>query len=128
MNVYAPNKDDPALIKTIFNFMLQRSSGILLLRGDFNCVMSQTLDRQPSPVAPLSRMSMMLKGQSIESGLIDVWRHKLPNQRDFTYHSCRHLSYSRIDYFFTPKSEIHRVTNIEILPITLSDHAPLLMI
>lgn len=37
----------------------------------------------------------------------------------------RHSSYSRIDYFFTPKAELHRVVDVKILPITLSDHAPL---
>ena len=127
MNVYAPNEDDPVFIKHIYNFLLKNSTGILLMGGDFNCVMSHTLDRQPAPKTPLSRMSRMLNGQSKESGLIDIWRQKFSNCKDFTYYSSRHQSYSRIDYFFTPKSEIHRVVDIKILTITLSDHAPLLM-
>ena len=69
----------------------------------------------------------MLNGQSKESGLIDIWRQKFSNCKDLTYYSSRHQSYSRIDYFFTPKSEIDRVVDIKILPMTLSDHAPLLM-
>lgn len=123
MNVYAPNEDEPIFIKTVFNFLLQHSNELLLMGGDFNCVMSQSWDKQPVPVT-LLRMSKMLNGQSIESGIVDVWR---PNRRDFTCYSSRHLSYSRINYFFTPKSEIYRVIDIKILPITLSDHAPLLM-
>lgn len=88
--------------------------------------MSLSLDRQPVPATPLPRMSM-LNGLSIESGIADVWRHKLPNQRDFTYYSSRHLPYPRIDFFFAPKWEMHRVVDIKILPITLSDHSLLLL-
>ena len=127
MNVYAPNEEDPVFIKHIFNFILTNSTGLLLMGGNFNCVMSQNLDRQPAPKTPLSRMSRMLNGQSKESSLIDIWRQKFSNCKDFTYYSRRHQSYSRIDYFFTPKSEIHRVVDIKIFPITLSDHAHLLM-
>ena len=70
-------------------------------------------------------MSKMLKYQCIEVGLIDVWRSKFPGSRDFTFCSNRHASYSRIDFFFTSKRELHRISDIKILPITLSDHAPI---
>lgn len=125
MNVYAPNEDEPSFIRSIFNTVLQYSTGILLLGGDFNCVMSQFMDRKPVSKNPISRMSKTLKHLSIESGLIDVWRNKFPKGRDFTFYSHRHTSYSRIDYFFTPKTELHRIADVEILSITISDHAPL---
>lgn len=125
MNIYAPNEDTPGFISKIFTTILQHSTGILLLGGDFNCVMSQFIDRQPPSKASTPRMSKRLKHLSIESGLVDVWRSKYPKTRDFTFYSNRHSSYSRIDLFFTPKSEIHRIVDIKILPITLSDHAPL---
>lgn len=114
MNVYAPNEDDPNFIKTIFNTALQHSSGILLKGGDYNCVRSQYLDKQPIPKTPPSRMSKMLRHLSSETGIIDVWRSKFPRSRDFTFFSSRHLSYSRLDYFFTPKAEIHRIADITI--------------
>uniref|UniRef100_A0A3P8TGQ6 exodeoxyribonuclease III n=1 Tax=Amphiprion percula TaxID=161767 RepID=A0A3P8TGQ6_AMPPE len=128
MNIYAPNEDIPGFISKIFTTILQHSTGILLLGGDFNCAMSQFTDRQPPSKASTPRMSKMLKYLSIESGLVDVWRSKHPKGRDFTYYSHRHSSYSRIDLFFTPKSEMHRIEGIKILPITLSDHAPLQLI
>lgn len=96
-----------------------------MMGGDLNCVMSQQLDKQPKSKVPLPKMSKMLKHQSLELGL--VWRSKYPRNRDFTYYSCRHASYSRIDYFFTPKEELHRVVDIEILPITISDHSPMVL-
>lgn len=61
MNIYAPNEDEPGFISTIFNTILQHSTGILLLGGDFNCVMSQLMDRQPPSKSPTSRMSKILK-------------------------------------------------------------------
>uniref|UniRef100_A0A3P8SZA0 Reverse transcriptase domain-containing protein n=1 Tax=Amphiprion percula TaxID=161767 RepID=A0A3P8SZA0_AMPPE len=128
MNIYAPNEDIPGFISKIFTTILQHSTGILLLGGDFNCTMSQFTDRQPSSKASTPRMSKMLKYLSTESGLVDVWRSKHPKGRDFTFYSHRHSSYSRTDLFFTPKSEMHRIEGIKILPITLSDHAPLELI
>ena len=125
MNIYAPNEDEPSFITTIFAIILQHASGILLMGGDFNCVMSQHLDRKPPSKTPISRMSKILKHLSSESGLADVWRTKFPKGRDFTFYSNRHLSYSRIDLFFTPKAELHRIEDVKILPITISDHAPI---
>ena len=125
MNIYAPNEDEPGFIRTIFTAILQHSNGILLLGGDFNCVMSQFMDRQPPSKTPTPRMSKMLKHLSAESGMVDVWRSKFPKGRDFTFYSHRHSAYSRIDLFFTTKAELHRIESITILPITVSDHAPL---
>lgn len=127
INVYAPNEDDPEFIKTLFNELTLFSSGLLLMGGDFNCVMSHQMDKQPPSKTSLSKMSRMLKYQSTEAGLVDIWRSKLPRSKDFTFYSSRHLTYSRIDYFFTPKAQLHRIENIEILPITLSDHAPVVL-
>lgn len=126
-NPYAPNEDDPDFINKIFIVILQHSKGILLLGGDFNCVISQYMDRQPFPRSSRPKMSKMLVGQLNETGLVVMWRQKVPNMKDFTFFSTRHSSCSRIDYLFTPISELHRVTDIKILPITISDHAPLMM-
>lgn len=104
MNIYAPNEDEPGFISTVINTALQHSSGILLLGGDFNCAMSQLMDRQPTSKNPTSRMSKILKHLSMESGLVDIWRSRFPKGRDFTFYSHRHSSYSRIDYFFYPQS------------------------
>ena len=125
MNVYAPNEDDPEFIRTVFNVTLRHSTGILLKGGDYNCVMSQSKDRQPIPKTPPSRMDKMLKHLSVEMGMADIWRSKYPSARDFTFLSNRHLSWSRLDYLFTPKTELYRILDTTIHPITISDHAPI---
>lgn len=89
--------------------------------------MSPHLDRRPISKSPVSRMCKVLKHLTTEMGLVDVWRSRFPRARDFTFYSHRHASYSRIDFFFTPKTEEYRIDDIEILPITISDHAPLVL-
>lgn len=127
LNIYAPNNAEPTFMRNIFNVVLRQSVGELLLGGDFNCVMSPRIDRQPSSKTFLSQMSKVLKHYITELGLVDIWRSRFPRRRDFTFYSHRHSSYSRIDMFFTSKSEEYRVEAIDILPITLSDHAPLVL-
>lgn len=123
INVYAPNEDVPGFIKSVFNMVAEYSSGLLIMGGDFNCVMSN-LDRQSASQSPISKMGKMLKNVSVEAGLVGVWRSKFPKERNLTFYSNRYASYSRIDYFFTAKAELHRIEDITILPITISDHAP----
>lgn len=91
INVYVPNEDDPSFIIALFTMILRYSSGLLLLGGDFNCVLSQLLDRQPASKAPVSRMGRVLKSQSIEAGLVFVWRSKFQRTGNFTLYSSRHL-------------------------------------
>ncbi|MED6237632.1 hypothetical protein ATANTOWER_029692 [Ataeniobius toweri] len=90
-------------INTLFNKILQLSSGVLLMGGDLKCIIQQSMDRQPASKTLLSRMSGMLKYQSLEIGLY-IWRSKFAKGRDFLYYSSRHTSCSRTDYFFTSKT------------------------
>ncbi len=85
-------KDDPDFITMIFGLILEKSVGLLLMGGDFNCVMSQLKDRQPVPSNPPLRMSKALNDCCTETGIVDAWRYKYPNGKDFTYYSNRHLS------------------------------------
>lgn len=74
MNIYAPNDDDPDFVSSIFNTVIMHSVGILLLGGNFNCVMSQRLNRQPPPKTPRSKMSKRLQNLLAEAGFADVFR------------------------------------------------------
>ena len=66
----------------------------------------------------------MLKHQSVGADLVGIWRSKFPISRGFTFYSSSHTSYSKTDYFFAPEVELYRIVDIEILPFTISDHAP----
>ena len=61
---------------------------------------------------------------SEELGLVDIWRLLHPNEKDFTFFSHPHSSYSRIDYFLLSRDMVSQVLNSTIGNIVLSDHAP----
>lgn len=54
--------------------------------------------------------------------LVDVWRILHLDQRDYTFYSHPHDSYTRIDYFLLPQSLLFKVKSASIGSITFSDH------
>lgn len=59
--------------------------------------------------------------------LIDVWRVLSPTDRDYTFYSAPHGSYSQTDLFLLKHRDLPRVTQARLGDITLSDHAPITM-
>jgi hypothetical protein len=60
--------------------------------------------------------------QLVDLGIADVWRELHPLERDYTHHSVPHQMYSRLDYFFMTKGDMHRVEECRIGVADLSDH------
>ncbi len=56
-------------------------------------------------------------------GLCDAWRSLHTNSREFTFFSHVHHSYSRLDYFLVSSSLLSDISDTEIHPIAVSDHA-----
>lgn len=59
-----------------------------------------------------------------ELGLVDIWRHLCPQDREYTFYSNPHTSYSRIDYFLTSKQLVDLTVSTSIGNVVLPDHAP----
>uniref|UniRef100_A0A3Q3H395 Reverse transcriptase domain-containing protein n=2 Tax=Kryptolebias marmoratus TaxID=37003 RepID=A0A3Q3H395_KRYMA len=127
LNVYAPNDDSPQFISRMILLFNHHCKGIGFLAGDFNCVMNASLDRSSAAKLPNPKASAVLKNLCTDTGLIDIWRHLHPKTRDYTFYSHPHNSYSRLDYFFIPKSLLHLVQSCNLDPIVLSDHAPVFL-
>ncbi len=128
LNVYAPNDNSPQFMKSIFNLVLDKAQGMLLIAGDFNCVLNPFLDKSKNSNIQPTTMSRALKNCCEEYGFLDVWRYKHPGDRDYTFFSHPYSTYSRIDYFFMPSNESFRAIDCQIHNITLSDHAPVSMV
>ena len=124
-NLYAPNEDDACFFKKVASLLADKAEGIILIGGDFNCVVRQTMDRLPKEVGPLSKKSTTLLTMVEELGLVDIWRHLHPREKEFTFMSQVHGSYSRLDMFLISGTDLHRVNECNIEPITISDHAPI---
>lgn len=127
INIYAPNEDCPLFFREIAALVTDKSEGILIMGGDFNSILNSKLDRSPILIKPLSKTSKEITNLMNEMGLVDVWRFLHPKERDFTFFSHVHGSYSRIDYFCIPKADIYKVKECRIEPATISDHNPVIM-
>lgn len=124
LNLYAPNEDSAVFFKIHSNVISRHNGGVVLIGGDFNCVLRQNIDRLPAEVGSVSRKSSTLRAMMSELGLVDVWRCLHPKVRDFTFMSQVHGSYSRLDMLLISGPDLYRITDCNIEPITISDHAP----
>lgn len=57
--------------------------------------------------------------------LYDIWRCFHGSEKDFTFLSAAHSSYSRIDFFLTEKASLQNVLHADIGTISWSYHAPI---
>lgn len=125
-NAYAPNEDCPNFFKELAHLVADHGESFLI-GGDLNCVLNNKIDKLPSSTKPQSRISKSLMTVVTELGLIDAWCHLHPKERDFTFMSQVHGSYSRLDHFLVSKKDTYWIKNCVIEPITISAHSPVQM-
>ncbi len=65
----------------------------------------------------------IVKQYMSDYGLCDAWHSFHPNRREYTFFSHVHHSYSRLDYFLVSSSLLSDISDTEINPIAVSDHA-----
>lgn len=126
LNVYAPPNSEWNFYREVFDLIVTKVQGILICGGDFNFRLNPGLDcsRNTMELKPLiKKVNGMLK----EIGIVDVWRELNPKTRDYSHYSHPHMTYSRIDYFFTFKKDLHLVHHCELGTIDISDHSPIYM-
>lgn len=57
--------------------------------------------------------------------LIEVWRAIHPMDRQYSFHSGVHMTYTKLDYLFTQRNNMGRLGGAVSMPRLLSDHSPL---
>lgn len=121
-NVYAPNRDEPCFIHKI-NKMLGGLEGHTILGGDFNNVLDEYIDRSTINTTSVTKTGLALKTLREDIGLVDIWRLVHPLEKEYTFYSHSHKTYSRIDYFLISNSCVDLIVNSKIGVIALTDHA-----
>ena len=124
LNIYAPNFDDPGFFRKVFNLIPDLSSTHLIAGGDFNTVLDCSLDRLSSRPTSLSNASIALNNIIKSMNLLDIWRLQHPNDKDFSFFSSVHKSYTRIDYFLTDATLTSDIISSKYHDIIISDHSP----
>lgn len=123
--IYGPNKDDSSFFHTFFTSLSNLSDSPIIIGGDFNTVLNPSLDRSNNSNSTRNCQSIeTIKQFMSDFGLGDGWRLKHPTDREYSFFSPVHHSYSRIDFFLTSNSIISKISDVLIHPIAISDHAP----
>ncbi len=123
LNVYAPPGSKCSFFKSLIDLIASESQGIFICGGDFNVLLDPKLDASNTSTQLASPLRKQINTMIKEIGLIDVWRDFHPGERDYTYYSHPHTSYSRIDYFLAFGKDKFRFKNFNIGLIDTSDHA-----
>lgn len=122
-NIYfPPGHPSDFLIKTFADFYDLRSD-YMIVAGDFNCMLNPLIDRFPHKIATPSKLAKQINGICEDLELTDVWRALHPSGKEYSFFSPPHQCYTRIDYFFMPRSSLHLAISCCINNIVISDHA-----
>ena len=97
-SVYAPNVEDVDFFVRLFSHLSDLGSHYLILGSDLNRCLDQVLDRSSSRPSVVSKSVTYIKSFISECGVSDVWRERNPDDRQYSFFSHVHHSYTRIDY------------------------------
>lgn len=125
INVYAPNTGRERGV--LFGSLRQELSQVapeetLVAGGDWNCTMDFTKDRNGEE--PHSVSVGVLRDIINQFDLVDVWRTKHPNTRQYTWVKVfgARVSAARLDRFYMSRNRSNRLLGATILPVGFSDH------
>uniref|UniRef100_A0A803T0B7 Reverse transcriptase domain-containing protein n=1 Tax=Anolis carolinensis TaxID=28377 RepID=A0A803T0B7_ANOCA len=129
-NIYAPNGPKTAFIRKLKGKIEEQEFDELIILGDFNGVPDPEWDKKGNRSKEkrngnLGKLPVGFIKCLQDWELRDAWRMQHVRERDYTYFSNRHNSWSRIDMAWMTPSLILKVTKIEISPRYISDHCPL---
>lgn len=120
VNVYTPNSGQIKFLSKLMKKLNKFRQGNFIVCGDFNIAPDNELDTSNRTSRPSSPMTTFIRNND----LYDVWRCHHTSERDYSFFSSRHNSYTRIDYFLVDKWTLTKTTDSSIGTITWSDHAP----
>lgn len=121
ISVYAPNQGQITFLRNLLKKVKSLCEGNLLLLGDINLVIESKVDCSPPKLHHTSTLHSTIHNKS----LYDVWRCHHPDEKDFTFFSNPHKSYSRIDLILTDLPSLYKDKLTIIDTITWSDQAPI---
>ena len=124
LNIYAPNRgtERESFFTLLSNELKNTHHDQLIVGGDFNCTLDFYIDRTSGEPHPQSSRS--LSNVIIHHDLIDAWRIKHPQTRQYTWVRVREnqVSAVRLDRFYTSKKLINRILSADIIPVGFTDH------
>ncbi len=126
-NVYGPNWDNEDFYKNFLFSLPDLVSSQLILGGDFNCCLDPSLDRSSKKPPSQSKSSKIIQLFMEQYAVSDVWRFFNPSDKQFSFFSPVHGTFSRIDLFLIDNKLLSTVCTCFYSPIVISDHATVIM-
>ena len=123
-NIYAPitAKERKAFFSSFAYYL--KGNHPLILGGDFNCVVNNNLDKRGGSDVYGEFGSENLKSICSDFKLVDTFRTKFGNKKEYTWVNSLGNVHVRLDRIYVSKSITKDVSNVNHLPIPhkVSDH------
>jgi len=124
INIYAPNIGSERIefFNNVKKALELNDFDYLILGGDWNCTVDFNNDRLSEE--PHLQSSRNLKSLLVQLDLIDAWRIKFPNERQYTWVKILdgRVSAARLDRFYLSHGLRSKLIESVIRPVGFSDH------
>lgn len=118
----------PKIFSRVINQLPCLNSHLLIMGGDYNFCLDPGMDRSSlRPGYASSKAVAYVQSFLSTYGISDIWRFSHPKDKQYSFFSYTHQTYSRIDYFLIDDKLTAKIQSCEYHPIVASDHAPLLL-
>ena len=122
-NIYAPNEDDPAFFKCLFDHLQDFQGDDIIIGGDFNLVLDVEKDKKGG-LAKTHRNAQKTVYEICENlDIVDAWRVLNPDARKYTWRQPRPEIHCRLDFFLVSQSFLGNINTADILPGFKTDHS-----
>ena len=122
LNIYGPNKDSPSFYEHIDKLLIQFQADNIIIGGDFNFVVDPEIDSFNYSRENNTNAKRVFLSSCSKHDLVDVWRHKNPDKKEYTWIKPTPLKGGRLDMFFISEHMLERCSDVEIKPGYKSDH------
>lgn len=125
LNIYTPNIDNPVFFFFFLKAfdMIPAASSNVIIGGDFNCYLDPILDTFSTKMAPTITSVQTLNDLIKTRNMVDILGLRHPTDRDYSFYSHVHKSYTRIDDFLISSDLQFNSINSTTNNILVYDHS-----
>ncbi|KAL9975265.1 hypothetical protein ACROYT_G012410 [Oculina patagonica] len=127
LNIYSPNKTSEqctffANILSILDGTDFHSQTQVIIGGDFNVHLDAEMDNEGGRVEKKDSVKN-ISDKKLEYDLVDIWRIRNPDKRQFTWRQKRPRVQRRLDYWLISDCLQDFIEHADIIPSIKSDHS-----
>ena len=122
VNLYAPNKDDPAFFNQVFEILNSVPDMNYLIAGDYNTILKEN-DIRGGKDNSHKKSTIAINNLIDKHQLVDIWRIRNPDLFTYTWARRNPPIYERIDYWLISDRIQQAISKVDILPSFIADHS-----